>query len=87
MASNVNILKIQVPAPRPVPPNAASIGALFAHLLTRARAAGKALAVATTAVRPGAIRAELLRSAAGVEATRPAAALSLRSVAAKGWVH
>jgi hypothetical protein len=83
MTSNLNTLKIQVPAPRPVPPNAARIGELFARLL----AAGKALALAMTAARPSTIRAELLQSAAGIAATRPATALSLRSVAAKGWVH
>jgi hypothetical protein len=87
MTSNLNTLKIQVPAPLPVPPQAARIGAFFAAWLARAQAAGKALALAMTAARPSAIRAELLDSAACVAATRPAAALSLRSVAAKGWIH
>lgn len=82
--ASLDVLKIQVPAPRPVPPHAARIGEVFARFLAEF---GKALAKATQAARPGAIRAELLASAASVEAQRPAAALSLRSVAAKGWVY
>lgn len=83
MASDVNVLKIQIPATRPVPRHANRIGEVFARFLVDS---GKVLANAGHAAHPGVIRAELLQSAAGVEAQRPGAALSLRSVAAKGWV-
>lgn len=84
MTSHQNTLKIQVPVQRPVPPNAARIGEFFARFLAKA---GQALSRATQVAAPSAIRAELLESADRVESQRPAAALSLRSVAAKGWVY
>lgn len=84
MTSHVNVLKIQVPAERPVPLLAAKIGEVFARFLVNS---SRLLASAARAVRPRAIRAELLDSASGVESQRPATALSLRSVAARGWIY
>jgi hypothetical protein len=86
MTTPLNIL-VQVPAPRPAPPTAVLIGASAARLLNVVRSAGAALADALRAARPGATRAELERGAAAIEAERPATAVTLRSVAAKGWIY
>ncbi len=87
MASNLHTLKIQVPALQPAPPNAARIGEFAADVLALAQAALTALGRALTTLSPRTIRAELRQSAADVEAQRPATTLSLRSVAAKGWIY
>ena len=87
MATNIQTLKIQVPTLRPTPPKAARIGELAADLLALAKAAAKAAGRALAGFSPSGIRAELHDSATHVEAQRPAATLSLRSVAAKGRVY
>ena len=80
-------LKLQVPALPPTPPNAARIGEFAADLLALSKAAAAAVGRAMTTIGPRTLRAELRQSADGLEATRPPAALSLRSVAAKGWIY
>ena len=80
-------LKLQVPALPPAPPNAARIGEFAADLLALSKAAAAAVGRAMTTVGPRTLRAELRQSAHALEATRPSAALSLRSVAAKGWIY
>ncbi len=87
MATNQYTLKIQVPALPPAPPNAVRIGEFAADLLTLAAAATKAAVRALKGISPSAVRDELRDSATQVEAQRPAVTLSLRSVAAKGWVY
>jgi hypothetical protein len=87
MATNHPTLKIQVPALPPAPPNAARIGELAANLFALAQASAKAIGRALAGISPSEIRAELRDSATQVEAQRPAATLSLRSVAAKGWIY
>ncbi|KNZ31204.1 MAG: hypothetical protein AD742_18560 [Methylibium sp. NZG] len=86
MNSPVQTLKIHVPAFPPAPPRAARIGEFVADMLALA---GATVATAGRFVRrlgPGEIRAELRRSADDLQTQRPAATLSLRSVAAKGWI-
>jgi hypothetical protein len=88
MASNLqHTLTIQVPALQPVPPNAARIGEFVADVLALAHAAVKSLARALAALGPREIRAELRQAAAEVQAERPATTVTLRSVAAKGWIY
>jgi hypothetical protein len=87
MASNHQTLKIQVPALPPVPPHAARIGEFAADVLALAHATLKATGRALSSLGPREIRAELRQSASDVEAQRPAVTVSLRSVAAKGWIY
>ena len=87
MASNLQTLKIQVPALPPVPPNAVRIGEFVADMLALAHGVVTAAARAIAALGPREIRAELRQAAADVQAERPAATITLRSVAAKGWIY
>lgn len=86
MTSSLQTMKIHVPALPPAPPGAAPIGEFAADVLALAGAAAAAAARFITRLGPREIRAELRRSAADLQAQRPAATLSLRSVAAKGWI-
>jgi hypothetical protein len=87
MSTNHTTLKIQVPALPPVPPRAAQIGEFAADLLALAYAAAASIMRALTSIEPGNVRAELRESADELQIERPAATLSLRSVAAKGWIY
>lgn len=87
MATNQHTLKIQVPALPPAPRSAVQIGEFAADLLALAQATARAAGRALASLSPSGIRAELHDSANQVEAQRPAVTLSLRSVAAKGWVY
>ena len=87
MITNQHTLKIQVPAMRPAPPNAARIGEFAADLLALAQATAKAAGRALRGIRPSAVRDELRDTATQVEGQRPAVTLSLRTVAAKGWIY
>jgi len=87
MASNLHTLKIQVPALPPAPPNAARIGEFVADVLALAHATVTAAARAVAALGPREIRAELRQAAADIQAERPATTVTLRSVAAKGWIY
>ena len=83
MASNLQVLKILVPAQRPAPPLAAGIGELAVALLSAMRAGGIALAAA----RRGGVRARLLQSAASSDAPSPATSHRLISLSMKAWDH
>lgn len=87
MASNQHTLKIQVPALPPAPPNAARIGEFAADVLALAHATVKAAARGLAALGPREIRAELRETANAIEAERPATTVTLRSVAARGWIY
>lgn len=86
MASNHSTLKIQVPALPPVPPQAARIGEFAADVLALTHAATTALLRALTSLGQHNLRTELRASADDLQTERPAAAVTLRSVAAKGWI-
>jgi hypothetical protein len=84
MTAHINTLKVQIPASRPIPPYASRIGEVFARFLS---GVGDLMSHTNRASRPSVIRSELFNSAAHIETQRPGAALSLRWVAAKGWVY
>ena len=86
MTSPTHTLKLHVPVVPPAPPRAARIGEFAADVLALAGAAMAALGRTLAAAGPGEIRAELRRSASDLDAQRPSTALSLRAVAARGWV-
>lgn len=83
MSSNLHILKIQVPAPRLAPPNAARIGELAVTTLTALGAAGTALVAACS----GGIRAHLISNAASVDARQSGRDHGSQKLSMKAWDH
>ena len=87
MASTLNTLKIQVPAQRPAPQNAALIGEFAARALGTAQTAGTALLRLLQSLSPSSIRAEMSAAAAALKASQPATAAELLSLSKTAWTH
>ena len=83
MSSNLHILKIQVPAPRLAPANAARIGELAVTALAAIGAAGTALVAACS----GGIRAHLIHNAAITDAHHADSDHRYQKISMKAWDH
>ena len=83
MSSNLHILKIQVPAPRLAPANAARIGELAVAALAALGAAGTALVAACS----GGFRSHLIRNAASTDACNSNNDHRYQKMSMKAWDH
>lgn len=87
MASTLNTLKIQVPAQRPAPQNAALVGEFAVQALSAAQTACAALLRLLQNLSPSSIRAEMSAAAAALKASQPGTAAQLLSLSKTAWTH